>query len=148
MDIVKLPEQTAAATGFNYRIKLTSDDLTETTANTAQVFEVLSVKAGSLVTSVAAYLETDFADASDSGFNSTAITVGDGSDPDRFLASMQVNTNGTEVDAKGGANTTPYAYTASDTIDITVNSMSAKSLSDIDTGELIVLVGLVELSDL
>jgi len=148
MNIVKLPEQTAAATGYNWSITLTHEDLTETTANTAQTFEALTVKAGSLVKDAAIYLVTPFKDASDTGFNSNTVTVGDGSDVDRFIAATQVNENGTEVDAKGSANTTPYAYTGADTIDIVVNSMSAKSLSDIDTGELRVLLNLVELSSL
>lgn len=148
MNIVKLPQQTAAATGYNWSITLTHEDLTETTANTAQTFEVLTVKVGSLLKDAAIYLVTPFEDASDAAFNSNTVTVGDGSDVDRFIAATQVNENGTEVDAKGSANTAPYAYTAADTIDIVVNSMSGKSLSNIDTGELKVLLNLVELSDL
>lgn len=179
-----LPLQSIAGQAYNAQVVVRAEDLTEETANTAQVLNLLNVKAGQAVRLVKAVLVTPLKDASDAAFNTTAVTVGDGSDADRFLASMELNENGTEVDLKLGPQTLPvaltaatvttpdgsdagttqtlanalkvevnkmitdtaaivaalvaspyYIYSADDTVDLTVNSMSAKALNDIDTGE-------------
>lgn len=136
--------------GFTHKTVITHADLTETTAATAQTIAGPVVAVGSIVQAVATYLKTDFKDASDAAFNSTAITVGDGTDADRFITSQELNTNGTEVDAKielHSTNTLPYAYTAADTVDVVFNAMTGKSLSNIDTGELWVFYNIVNLGD-
>ena len=115
------------------RVQITSDDLTETTAATAQTIELFDVQDGDVVYFKGRSLGVAFADADDNGFNDVAITYGDGGDVDRFLASTQTAEEGTEVHWSA-ANATGYAYTAADTVDIVVGSMTAKSLSDIDTG--------------
>ena len=89
-------------------------------------------------------------DASDAAFNVTTITVGDGSSVARFLASREINENGTEIDAHISANdinTLPYVYLAADTIDIVFTGESGKALVNIDTGVLWVFLDCVELSD-
>lgn len=120
--------------GRMFDIVVTHADLTETTANTAQTIALVSVKAGEVWEVLGTHVKTAFKDASDTAFNTTAIEIGDGSDTDRLLASQELNVNGTEVLNKAGVG--PYAFNADDTIDLTVGSMSAKSLSNIDTGEL------------
>lgn len=167
-------EEQAAAGGANVRVEVTHADLTEATANTAQTIPLLTVGAKMAVRLVKAVLVTPFKDASDADFNTCPATVGDGSDVDRLLASMELNENGTEVLLKPGpaatnltavatadgsdAGTTQtlanalktalnlviaalnasncYVYTADDTVDLVVSSMSGKSLVDIDVGEL------------
>lgn len=123
-----------ALLGATTRVVLTHEDLTETTANTAQVFTPITTKDGTVARLVAMKLITALADASDAAFNSCTTTSGDGGDVDRFLVATQLNVNGTEITTAAGV-AALYAYTGADTIDITINSMSAKSLSDIDTGE-------------
>jgi hypothetical protein len=120
--------------GATHQVVLSHEDLTETTANTAQTINVLTVGLGSLVKCVAVRMVEDFEDASDSAFNTTTMTAGDGGSATRFLASMELNVNGTEVDFKAGVDTF-YGYTSADTVDVFVNSMTGKSLSNIDAGE-------------
>lgn len=120
--------------GATHRVVITHADLTETTANTAQVLSPLTVGLGSLVKCVCAIMVDDFEDASDAAFNTTAITAGDGGSANRFLASMELNVNGTEVDFKAGVDTF-YGYESADTVDVTFNAMSGKALNDIDNGE-------------
>lgn len=120
--------------GATHLVIISHEDLTETTANTAQVLSPFTVADGDLVGCVGAKLIEDFQDASDAAFNTTAITSGDGGDADRFLTSMELNVNGTEIDTKAGV-AGLYAYTTADTVDVTFNSMSAKSLSNLDAGE-------------
>lgn len=80
-----------------HRIVLKYSDLTETATNTDQTFSVLTLPANSNIRLTAAKLVKAFSDASDSGFNSTTVKVGDGSDDDRLLPAIQVNENGTEI---------------------------------------------------
>ena len=95
--------ESAANGGFTHRIEIGHADLTETTTNTAQVLEALTLPAGAVVLNVAAKLITPFKDASDNAFNNVAIEIGDGADTDRYLASTQINENGTEIDFAAGS---------------------------------------------
>lgn len=150
MKAYKIPLQEAAEIGFNWKIVLDSDDLTETTANTAQTIELIDVEVGSIVRDCAAYLKTPFEDASDTAFNVTTVIIGDGDDDNRYLTSTELNENGTEIDAKietHATNSLPYAYTSADTIDAVFGGMSGKSLSNVDTGELHVFLNVVNLAD-
>jgi len=149
--VKKLTLQEQAGSGFTHSIKITSDDLTETTANTAQTFEVLNVAEGDVVVIGGYSLVTPFSDASDAAFNDTTVSVGDGSDVDRLLAASQINENGSEVATLVTPNSNdaaPYAYNAADTLDVVVNSMAAKSLSDLDAGEIVILAKVYNLKDL
>lgn len=185
MDVIPLSNDEMAKHGATHLVIVTHEDLTEETANTAQTIALLSIPANKAVRFVKHRLITPFKDASDAAFNTTAATIGDGSDADRFLQSTELNENGTEVDLKMGmsaagvaaltaatvatadgsdAATTQtlanalkaevnkiitdigairtaligspwFVYTSADTVDLVVNSMADKSLSDIDTGE-------------
>jgi hypothetical protein len=126
-----------AARGATHVFEYTHEDLTEATANTAQTLDILTVGAGYLVECVSFALKTDFEDASDAAFNTTAITVGDSGDADRLLASTETNTNGTEIDAAAGTGTV-FAPTSDTTIQVTVNAMADKSLEDIDAGKALI----------
>lgn len=150
MEVTLLNHQEQIKSGYTHKIKLTYEDLTVTATATAQTFEAISVAAGQAVVACGLRVVTALSDASDNAFNDTAITVGDGSDPDRFLTSTQLNVNGTEVLYKVTANavdTLPYAYAAADTIDVVVNSMTGKALDDIDGGEFYVFLKIVDLTE-
>ena len=148
MKVYELPAETKAATGFTHKAIVTHVDITESTADTDQTIALLSVAAGDVVEKAAYKLVTAFSDASDAALNDTKVQVGDGADTDRFIAATQVNVNGTEVLYAANANTTSYAYTAADTVDLLVESVTAKSLSDLDAGEIHVYLAVTKLSDL
>jgi len=148
MKVFELPAETKSATGFSHKAIVTVADITESAADTDQTIALLSVAAGDVVEKAAYKLVTAFSDASDAALNDTKVQVGDGADTDRFIAATQVNVNGTEVLYAANANTTSYAYTAADTVDLLVESMTAKSLSDLDAGEIHVYLAVTKLSDL
>lgn len=125
---------------------VTHEDVTEATAATAQVLPILTVAPGDFIRDLATVVRTPFSDASDAAFNDTQLTIGDGSSANRFLAAQQVNVNGTEVYYKGFASTTPYVYLAADTVDLTVGSMTGKSLSDLDAGEVVIYLAVANMA--
>jgi hypothetical protein len=148
MKTYELPAETKAATGFTHKSVVTHTDLTESTIDTDQTIALLSVVAGDVVQKAAYKLVTAFSDASDPAFNDTKVQVGDGSDTDEYIAAKQVNENGTEVLFAANVNTVPFAYTAADTVDLLVESMTAKSLSNLDAGEIHIYLAVVKLSSL
>ena len=148
MQVYELPNETKAATGFTHKAIVTHVDLTETTADTDQTIALLSVVAGDVVEKAAFQLVTAFEDASDAAFNDTQVQVGDGNDTDEYIAATQVNENGTEVLFAANVNTVPFAYTAADTVDLLVESMTAKSLSNLDAGEIHIYLAVTKLTSL
>jgi hypothetical protein len=148
MKVYELPAETKAATGFTHKAIVTHVDITESTADTDQTIALLSVAAGDVVEKAAIKLVTPFKDASDSAFNDTKVQVGDGTDTDEYVAATQVNENGTEVLFAANVNTVPFAYTAADTVDLLVESMTAKSLSELDAGEIHIYLAVTKLSSL
>ena len=149
MTAYELPANTKAATGYTHKVVLTHTDLTTATANTAQTIELLSVAAGDVVTDAAVKVVTAFSDASDTAYNTTTLIVGDDGTTNRFVTSQELNVNAAaEVLYKAGTNTAPHAYTAANTVDAVFGSMAAKSLSDIDAGEVHIYLGINRLTDL
>lgn len=143
---LSLEEQ--AASGYTKKVVLTHEDLTEATANTAQTIQLFSVPANTVVSSAAFNLITPFEDASDNTYNSTTLIVGDGSNDDRYIPSKELNVNGTEIlswATSAATNTLPFAYVAADTVDAVFGSMTSMSLSNIDTGEVHIYLGVYSL---
>lgn len=146
MKVYTLNSNEQAATGFTHRVRITHEDLTEATANTAQTIAIYTVAARDYVADAAFNLVEAFEDASDTAYNSTTLIVGDDGNDDRYIASAELNDNGSEILAGPGVNTTArYAYVAANTIDAIFGSMAAKSLSDIDTGKLDIFLKIVRL---
>lgn len=131
MTINPLPIETQAAFGYNHEVVLTHEDLTETTANTAEAITILALTEGQTIERIAWELETPFEDASDNAFNVTTLQLKRGST--ELIAATETNVNGTEVFRK--RYDTPSTSTASENLTANFMSMAAKSLSDIDTGE-------------
>ena len=148
MKVYELPAETKAATGYTHKVIITHDDLTMATANTVQTIELLSVAAGDVVNTAAVKVVTAFSDASDTAYNTTTLIVGDDGTTNRFVTSQELNVNGTEVLYKAATNTAPHAYTVANTVDAVFGSMAAKSLSDIDAGEVHVFLGVNKLLSL
>lgn len=128
-------EEKIANNGATHRVKVTHEDLTEASTGTAQVLTLFSAAANDIVDVIKAKLVTAFSDASDSAFDTTAVTAGYGGAATAQLASMECNVNGTEITQKAGTGTA-FNPTSADTLDLTVNSKTGKSLSNIDAGEL------------
>ena len=119
--------------------KVTHDDLTEVTADTPQTIPIDNVKNRHAYEVVETELVEAFEDFSDAEFDTTAIIIGDDGDTNRFLASQELNANGTVIHRKGGTGTY-YQYGAANTVDIIFAAMTAKALADIDTGILNIYV--------
>ena len=132
--------------GYTHIVVVDHTNLTETTTNTAQTFNVAPTLAGDTIVKYAMVLKTPLKDASDSAFNSNTLSFGDSSSATRFVSGVQANENGTEVTYTFG--NTAYTYTAAGQLTITVNSMSAKALSDVDTGQVIFMFELLRHSAL
>lgn len=124
----------AAVHGATHKVIVDYAELTEDTVNTDQVIALFTAGAGRAVKFVKHRLTVPFKDASDSAFNTTALTIGDTGDPDRLGASTELNENGTEID-QNLANTDAYRYASATAVNATFGSMSGKALEDIDTGK-------------
>ena len=127
-----LPFERQAVIGAGFEILVTHEDLTETTANTTQKLS-FPIEDKMSVELVRAIVDEKFEDTTDNAFNTTTVICGDDGNTARFLASMELNVNGSEVTFKNGTGTS-LVYTATDTIDLIFASMAAKSLSSLNRG--------------
>lgn len=148
MKIYPLTTEERLQGGFTHRVVLNFEDLTETATATAQTILGPAVKAGQVLWRAAVRLGTPFTDASDAAFNTTTLIVGDDGSTNRAIASMELNSNGTEVFYKANPTTLPYAFLADNTIDFIFGSMTAKALNDIDAGEVTVFLEISDLNQL
>lgn len=144
MTVRPLAEQEAALNGgFTHVATISANDLTMTTANTVQTISICALKAGDVTAKILWRIKTYFTDASDAAFNVTTISFGNTlTSTTAHIAAIEVNSNGTEV-RSGFTNTAVGPYVSADSITITFTSMAAKSLSDIDAGELEVLFQII-----
>lgn len=92
----------AAIKGATHVATVTHTNLTETTDNTAQTLALFSVVPSNKVELIYAELVTPFTWSLSNDFNTVTMTVGDGTDADRYLESMELNSNGTEIFKKQG----------------------------------------------
>jgi hypothetical protein len=95
--LTPLTTEARAAHQATHLVRITHLDLTEATANTAQTLTLFTAEANKAVRLVKHSLPIPFKDASDAALNDTAIQVGVSGTLARFLASTQINVNGTEV---------------------------------------------------
>jgi hypothetical protein len=102
MQLIPLNIEAVAQHGATHVAIVTHADLTETTANTAQVIALIAAPANTVARVVKVKNVIPFKDASDAALNTTALTIGDAGDADRLLASTELNVNGTEVLLKQG----------------------------------------------
>lgn len=122
----------------NILIDISHEDLTEETANTAQTLVPLNFAAGDAFIITAMRLVTPFENTADAAHNTTTLSVGDNDSATRFLASTELNEKGTEILFAAGALTAPnYVYLAAKELRLAFGSMSAKSLSDLNKGRVL-----------
>jgi len=151
----ELAIQEKAANNATHQLVITANDLTQTTVNTAQSFNVAALPVGSIIAGVWLRLITGFikgGSAADTGFNSTTVDIGDTGLATRFATAQQVNGNsGSVITAPVYSATQGGPYAASQFLTVNFNSMAAKALASLNTGELHILVNLIDakkLSDL
>jgi hypothetical protein len=145
-----IEEQQANNGGFTHVAVIEADDLTTTTANTAQDITLGTVPKGWIINKTMARLVTPFKDVSDAAYNSTTLIVGDAGSSNRYITSAQLNENGTEITIPQ-YNNTAYQVTADTAIVAEFGSQSGKSLRNIDKGEVHIFFQLIDtrvLSDL
>lgn len=124
---------------FTHVIEVTAAMLTEADADTDQIIPLLAVTDGMVVEDVSLIVDVPFKDASDAALNDTKFSLGDGADQALYMAAAQVNENGTEVADKIGTKVRKR-YATGDNVDLLAESMSGKSLVNIDIGHAYVLV--------
>ena len=83
-----------------------ASDLVSTTSGGAETVNLFNVPADSIVTQVSYYLETEFDGGSITAMN---VTVGDDDDPDGYILSADIATDGTPLSSK--VNTGAYLDT-------------------------------------
>jgi hypothetical protein len=137
-----------APRGYNYRFVINHTDLTTAADNTAQDITLITLPAYSVVKSAATYLKTPFKQTSDASYNSNTVIVGDSVDDNRYIASQQINENGTEILAQVHPSTTPHANVAATAVVAKFASMASYSLADLDAGEIHIFLEVAELDSL
>jgi len=133
VDVWQLSTQEKAATRATHVIRITHEDLTTATTNTAQTLTNIAVSAKMGVSAVKLVLEDAFDDGDTNYTGSTSITMGDGGDVDRYITATELNEAGTEVFLKYGT-TTENVYTTADTVDCIFTPGSAESVSALTSG--------------
>ena len=128
--------------GATHRIKVLESDLTNTTNAAAQAITLLAIPAGAIVRNVYALNHQKFANTADAAFNTTALTIGDGTTANKFVASAELNANGTVVRTIAGTGT-QAGFDAAGSLVATFASMTGKNLAALNQGELWVFVELI-----
>lgn len=131
--------------GYTHRATLKYSDLTQSTANTAQAIALFTLKTGQVVLRAATRLVTSFENTADNAHNTTTLIVGDAGDDDRCIASQELNENGSEVFYKVNPTTIPYAATTDTVVNATIGSMTGKSLTSLNKGEVHILFEIADL---
>lgn len=124
----------AAATGSTHKLVMTHADLTETAVGTGQTLTPVAVANLTSWQTTFGLLRIPFENTADAAFDSVSAQIGDGGSTNRFLQSMELCRNGTEVGVKMGTGTT-LQYTTDDTVDILVTPTAGKALNDLNKGE-------------
>jgi len=140
-----------AASGFTHRLDFSYRDITTGIANnTAKTWAagfLPAVSASDIVRETELHLTTPFEDLSDAAFNSSTLSFGDATTATRFINASETNRNGTEViDVVPGAAVNAI-YVAAGQLQLTLNAMANKSVSDLDKGQGYILVKLMHADD-
>ncbi len=146
MKTLVLSFEEQVATGASHLVVITSADLTQTTAATAQTLVPMALPAGCVASLAGARLVTPFADSADAANNSCTITVGDAASANRYLAATQVNANGSFVTVAAGV-LTALGYPAAGELRVAFSAPPAgKTLAALNKGELHLFVRVVDLA--
>jgi len=134
----------AETPGFTHVARITADDLTQATAAAAQTIDLCTLNKNDIILRAAGYIRVPFENTLDAAFNTSTVSIGDTGGVAALAAAGEANKNAaTPVNTLGS---TAKIYTAADTLRVTVNSMSGKSLVNINRGEYYVFVSLSRLA--
>lgn len=132
----------AAYSGYTHRLDFSYKDIPSGIANnTSKLFNVAPLPVipnHSIIYNALLILVTPFANTADTAFNSDTISLGDVGSATRFFSAVEVNLNGSYVN-ESFASAKNTVYTAADQLSITLNSMTAKSISNLNQGQIICL---------
>jgi len=128
-----------ALNDMTHMLILTANDLTQATVATAQTFTI-PIPVGSTINQVEARLIIPFQNTADAAFNSDTVSVGDTGSATRWVNAVECNANGAFITAPQFSATLGGPYAANQNLVVTVNSMAAKALNNINRGELHVYV--------
>lgn len=139
-------EELASTAGFTHRLDFSYRDIPAGIANnTSQVWGAGFLPAlaiSDVVVKTELHLTQKFANTADAAFNSDTISFGDVTTATRFINASEANTNGSAVlDVIPGANQN-VIYTAAGQLQLTLNSMAAKSLSNLNAGKAYILLSI------
>lgn len=98
-----------------------------------------TMRAGDQMVQVYLHIITPFANTADTAFNTTTVSLGDQGSATRFLSAVQVNLNGAFVTDTYFAPNNAYIYLVGvlpQYLQFTLNSQSAKSISNLNQGKL------------
>jgi len=141
--VTPLSWEERASTGFTHRFVIDYADFASGWT-TATAYPLITLAAGQGVADAAFRLVTAF----DGSGTDLALTVGDGSDVDRFIVSKTVHNDGTAVTSwHEKATTLPHNYTSSDTVDVIFTSTGG-TLAALTTGEIHIFLKIVDLNKL
>lgn len=99
-----------------------------------------ALNASDVVAKTELHLTTPFQNTADAAFNSDTISFGDTTTATRFINASEANLNGTEViDVTPGA-VTNAIYTAAGQLQLTLNAMANKTVSNLNAGQAYILV--------
>lgn len=156
--VSSLTNEEKAATGFTHRVDFSYLDIPAgIPVNTPQVFAgagspagwvgLPSFKASDIVRRVELHLTVPLQNTADAAFNTTTLSLGDAGLATRYISASETNLNGTEViDVIPGA-ATNFINTAAAQLQLTLNSMAAKTLSSLNKGQFYILFDLVRAAD-
>jgi len=144
-------EEQASTGGFTHRLDFNYRDIPAGIANnTSKVWAagyLPALVASDIMIKTELHLTTAFSDASDAAFNSSTLSLGDATTATRFINASEANVNGTEVlNVIPGANQN-VIYTAAGQLQLTLNSMTGKSISDLDAGQGYILLSINRAAD-
>jgi len=140
-----------AASGFTHRLDFSYRDIpTGIANNTAKTWGagfLPAVSGSDIVRESELHLTVPFQDLSDAAFNTSTLSFGDTTTATRFINASETNLNGTEViDVVPGA-VTNAIYVAAGQLQLTLNAMANKTVSDLDKGQGYILVKLQHADD-
>jgi hypothetical protein len=139
-----LTEEERAASGFTHRLDFSYQDIptgiANNTSTTWSTGFLPAIRAGDIELKSQLHLTTPFENTADAAFNSSTLSFGTVTTATRYVNASETNKNGSFVSNVIGANPNDI-YTATGALILTLNSMAAKSLSNLNKGQGFILLG-------
>jgi len=149
-------EEKASTGGFTHRLDFTTADIPAgiavNTANTFSAAPLPKLNVNDIIKECLVHLTTPFENTADAAFNSDTFSVGlVTGGVAALVAATEINNNGAFVTDTIPGVATPVVpvknLTANNQVTITLNSMAAKSISNLNNGRLYILFSIQRASD-